>query len=442
MVGVSGGPIETANLPAKDQSGSPEPDPTGNTLLYVIGSLDVGGTERHLALIAPRLRRLGWNPAIYCLTQPGQHANQVTQAGVQIIPPPLTFAPEQGWFLVRSLKMLLSALKLFWIMVRTRPQVAHFFLPAAYLIGGPLSLVAGLPTRVMSRRSLNRYQARHPFLSRCERRLHRRMTAILGNSQHVVRELIDQEGCPRERVALIYNGIDVSAFAAERPPTGMREHKGERPLVLITIANLIPYKGHSDLIAALGQVAHALPPQWSLVCVGRDDGIGGRLKQQARAVGIEENIKLLDARNDIAELLAAADIGVLASHEEGFANSILEGMAAGLPMIVTDVGGNAEAVVNGVTGLVVPSRDANALGAAMLKLALDSGLRSAMGSAGRERVEKYFGIDRCVTNYARLYAGLMRGESPADIAGLDTALNEAPRSSSSAPCDRDEMPRE
>ena len=415
---MSGGPIETANLPATDQSGSPEPDPTGNTLLYVIGSLDVGGTERHLALLAPRLQRLGWNPAIYCLTQPGQQANQVAQAGVQIISPPLTFAPKQGWFLVRSLKMLLSALKLFWIMVRTGPQVVHFFLPASYLIGGPLALAARVGTRVMSRRSLNRYQARHPFLSRCERWLHRRMTAILGNSQHVVRELIDEEGCPPERVALIYNGVDVSAFAAERAPPPTDGRKGQRPLVLITIANLIPYKGHSDLVAALGEVAHALPKQWSLVCVGRDDGLGARLKQQARALGIEGNIELLGARSDIAALLAAADIGVLASHEEGFANSILEGMAAGLPMIVTDVGGNAEAVVDGVTGLVVPSRDANALGAAILKLALDSELRQTMGDAGRKRVETYFGIDRCVTNYARLYAGLMRGESPADIADL------------------------
>src|SRR4029079_17142928 len=100
-------------------------------------------------------------------------------------------------------------------------------------------------------------------------------------------------------------------------------------------------------------------------------------------LGIEENIKLLGARTDIAALLAAADIGVLASHEEGFANSILEGMASGLPMIVTDVGGNAEAVVNGVTGLVVPPRDARALGSAILKLALDPEFLRTMGDAGR-----------------------------------------------------------
>jgi glycosyltransferase involved in cell wall biosynthesis len=276
----------------------------------------------------------------------------------------------------------------------------------------------------MSRRSLNRYQAGHPFLGKCELRLHRDMTAILGNSHHVVRELIDEEGCPPERVALIYNGIDVSAFEAERPhpPTAPNESKSERPFVLITVANLIPYKGHNDLLAALGEVANALPPKWSLLCVGRDNGIGASLREQAQALGIEDNIKLLGARSDIVSLLAAADLGVLSSHEEGFANSILEGMAASLPMIVTDVGGNAEAVVNGVTGLVVPPRNASALGGAILKLALDAQLRRTMGRAGHERVEKYFGIDSCVTNYARLYAGLGRGEHPAEIVGLDPPL--------------------
>jgi glycosyltransferase involved in cell wall biosynthesis len=176
------------------------------------------------------------------------------------------------------------------------------------------------------------------------------------------------------------------------------------------------------LLTALGGIAGALPPGWSLLCVGRDDGIGTALMQQACALGIEDNVKFLGMRTDIPALLGAADIGILASHEEGFANAILEGMAACLPMVVTDVGGNAEAVVDGVTGFVVPARDESALGSAILKLAFDRHLRRTMGDAGRERVEKYFGIDRCVANYARLYAGLLQGKAPADIAGLDSAL--------------------
>src|SRR5262245_9088633 len=419
---MSGGPSASVDLPKPGRSSSLAPDPAENSVLYVIGSLDLGGAERHLALIAPHLKRLGRSPSIYCLTQPGQQASEVAQAGVRVISPPFPFAPQHGWFPLRSLKLFLSALKLFWIMFSTRPRVAHFFLPASYLIGAPLSLATSVPIRVLSRRSLNSYQTKHPFFGRCERWLHRRMTAVLGNSRAVLRQLIDDEGCLPERVALIYNGIDVAAFNAERPMMRAGDSKGKRPLVLITVANLIPYKGHSDLIAALGEIAGVLPPGWSLLCVGGDNGMSAGLKQQARALGIEENIKLLGTRTDIAALLDAADIGILASHEEGFANSILECMAAGLPMIVTDVGGNAEAVVDGVTGLVVPPRDPHALGAAIFKLAGDTASQQAMGQAGRERVEAHFSIDRCVANYARLYAGLVKGKCPADIAGLNTQL--------------------
>ena len=418
LVIVSGGPSEAVDLPKPDRSGRIESDSTENALLYVIGSLDLGGTERHLALIAPRLKRFGLNSSVYCLTQPGQLASEVSQAGVCVIPPPFAFAPQQDCFAVRGLKLFLSALKLFWVMLTARPRVVHFFLPASYLIGAPLSLAARVPIRVMSRRSLNRYQARNPFLGHCERWLHRRMTAILGNSRAVLRELVDEEGCPPECVALIYNGISVSGFKVERSSVDKGNGQGERPLVLITVANLIPYKGHSDLIAALGEIAAALPVGWSLRCVGREDGVGAGLKQQARALGIEDNVKFLGARTDIAALLATADIAVLASHEEGFANSILEGMAAGLPMVVTDVGGNGEAVVDGVTGLVVPPHNIRALGAAILELANDPNKRLAMGKLGRERAKMLFDIDRCVTSYARLYMGLREGLLPGEIAEL------------------------
>jgi glycosyltransferase involved in cell wall biosynthesis len=421
-VNFNEGPIEAANSSPTKSSDSLKPDPAGNKLLYVIGSLDVGGTERHLALLAPRLARLGWRPVVYCLARPGPQAAQVVQAGIEVIPPPIAFAPKGGWLPGRILKMSLSTLKLLWVMISTRPQVAHFFLPGAYLVGAPLSMIARVPTRVMSRRSLNRYQSSHKVLASFERRLHPHMTALLGNSRQVIEEL-EAEQCPPGRIALIYNGIDVRTFATERTDQATsNQGAAERPLALVTVANLIRYKGHSDLFEALDWVKDSLPVRWTLLCVGRDDGIGDRLRKQAVARGIEANVQFLGERPDVASLLASADIGILCSHEEGFANSILEGMAAGLPMIVTDVGGNAEAVINGTTGLVVPPRNPKALGAAIVNLALDPELRRRMGRAGRERVEKYFGIDRCVANYARLYAGLGRGERPADIDGLDSMV--------------------
>ena len=403
-------PTEAVGLPETVGSGEFEPNLGQNKILYVIGSLDVGGTERHLVLLAPQLKRMGWEPVIYCLTGPGQQASQVRQAGVPVISAPFPIVSGQGWLAARALKLALSGLKLLWLMLSTRPQIAHFFLPVAYLIGAPLALFARIPIRIMSRRSLNDYQAAHPAFRGGELRLHRYMTAILGNAPSIVRELIEDEHCSPERVALIYNGIDTAPFGIPR------ERHGK---LLITVANLIAYKGHADLLAALGRIAGAMPLGWSLLCVGRDDGIGAALKQQTRDLGIEDHVRFLGARTDVPALLADADIGILASHEEGFANAILEGMAASLPMVVTDVGGNAEAVVDGVTGLVVPPRDADALGSAILKLALDDRSRRSMGEAGRKRVERYFTIERCAANYSRLYSSLLKGKSPAEVAGLD-----------------------
>jgi glycosyltransferase involved in cell wall biosynthesis len=101
----------------------------------------------------------------------------------------------------------------------------------------------------------------------------------------------------------------------------------------------------------------------------------------------------------------------MCSHEEGLSNSLLEGMAAGLPMVVTDVGGNRESVSDEITALLVPPRDPIAVGRAILDLAWAKTKRIAMGRAGRQHVETEFGIDSCVTQHERLYEGLVEGLS-------------------------------
>ena len=192
-------------------------------------------------------------------------------------------------------------------------------------------------------------------------------------------------------------------------------------IVLIMVANLIPYKGHADLVSALGEVALKMPQPWHLICVGRDQGHGPQLRDQVSKLGLEKNIHFLGERNDVPQLLKASDIGVLSSHEEGFSNAVIEGLAAGLPMIVTKVGGNAEAVTEGETGLVVPPRDSSALGRAILQLASNPLLRSRMADAARERAAHDFSIESCVEKYDRLYRDLLSGRSPGQIDGVGIA---------------------
>jgi len=369
-------------------------------ILYVIGSLELGGAERHLALIAPRLKGFGWEPVIYCLTARGSQADEVERTGVKVLGP--RWEIEKGQAAAEKLfRLLASSVKLFALLLSHRPRIIHFFLPAAYITGAPIAIAARVPIRMMSRRSLNRYQNSHSILRRVERLLHRHMQMLLGNSKAVVNELHDEVAGTITPVELIYNGVDISNL----PSPSCRD---VAKLTLIIVANLIHYKGHADLFQALATVKDKLPASWEILCVGRDDGLGAMLRELAHDRGFDSHIRLLGSRTDIPLLLASADIGILCSHEEGFSNAILEGMAAGLPMVVTDVGGNAEAVVDRETGLVVPAQNPAALGAAILTLASNPELRDQMGRAARARAEAHFSLDRCVQRYDNIYRDLTR----------------------------------
>lgn len=368
----------------------------------VIGALDVGGAESHLAQILPRLAQDGFEIAVHTLTGRGALAPVLEKAGVRVIAPRGSEAgSKSGGFAGRAVRALRAGLSLARFTRSWKPAIVHFFLPEAYLVGAPIACAVSPAKRVMSRRSLNDYQAKHPILARFERALHGRMRAALGNSAAVSAQLIE-EGAPAARVHLIRNGIDLARFESPRARAETRAALGtpDDAVVLACVANLIPYKGHADLIDALAHVPPA--PAWELWCVGRDDGIGEAL--QARARGLP--VKFLGARPDVPDLLAAADIGVLASHEEGFPNAVLEAMAARLPVVGTRAGGIPEAIDDGKTGLVVGVRAPVALGAALARLIADRGLRGAMGERARARVEAEFALDSCANAYARLYRSL------------------------------------
>jgi glycosyltransferase involved in cell wall biosynthesis len=131
------------------------------------------------------------------------------------------------------------------------------------------------------------------------------------------------------------------------------------------------------------------------------------LKAKARELGINNRVEFLGHRNDIPELLARCDLFVLPSLYEGFPLSILEAMAAGKPVVATAVGGTPEAVIDGVTGYLVPSGDVPALATAIRKVLTDPVLAYKMGLSGRERVQNVFSLDMMVQSYAQLYQDLL-----------------------------------
>lgn len=368
-------------------------------ILFVIKKLVMGGAERHLAQLLPALMRRGFAVELFVLEKGGELEAELAKAGV-----PISGLPRRSG---RVAHLLSASGELYRRIRQVQPDILHFFLPEPYLVGATVAAMTRHRTCIMSRRSLAYYQRNHPWFGRIERLLHRRMKALLGNSQAVVDELA-AEGADLRKIGLIHNGVTIASFAGERVRAEQRAALDipANAFVMAIVANLFHYKGHADLLDALGKIASQLPQPWYLVVIGRDEGEGAGLRSQAEHLGIADNTLWLGERRDVEAILPAADVALLVSHQEGFSNALIEAMGQGLPVVATAVGGNLDAVVDGKAGLLVPARNPAALGAAILSLASDPSMARAMGLAARERTLKMFSQDACLDRYERLYRQL------------------------------------
>lgn len=378
-------------------------------ILVVVSSLNIGGTENHIQQVFPHLNNGHYQVAIYTTSQRGTMAKSLRAKGVKIYSSRLGAFFHRFGKLGRLCAYLFSTLKLIAINLWYRPDIVHCYLPGPYILGGFCARITRRPYLIMSRRGMNFYQKKYPRLAKHEKKLQQKTTRILANSKRVLKQLCDEEQIPEERLRLIYNGLDLVKYKKQTPSPELRQalRISEDAFVLVIVANLFAYKGHIDLLKALAGIKDQLPEDWVLLCVGRDEGCLQALCDYAAESELSSHIQWLDQRDDVPKLLALSNIGVLCSHEEGFSNSVIEGMAAGLPMVVTDVGGNAEAVIDNEMGFVVPPKNPTALGEAILRLANDKQLRDRMGDAAMRRVQSEFSLDHCVDAYNKMYAELV-----------------------------------
>ncbi|MBT4773573.1 MAG: glycosyltransferase [Rhodospirillaceae bacterium] len=382
-------------------------------IVIYIGSLDRGGTESHLMRTLPQLRAAGLPVEVFVLSGHGVFIEPLREAGVPVSTPLITKLLPAGRGTLRRLVLLAGLVpELLVRMLWRRPAVAHFFLPTSYCIVGPLAVLMRVPVRLMSRRSLNDYLDTKPsFVTHVEHWLHRRMTAVLGNSHQIVEELADEEDVPFEKLVLLRNGIEIRPLSTEdrRQAARAKYDVSASCVVIAIVANLIPYKGHQDLLRALAM----LPPDqdWALLILGGDpSGYRKVLVELVAELGLEERIRFLGETADVPQVLDGCDIGVLCSHEEGFSNALLEYMERALPVVATDVGGNAEAVLDGETGILVPAHAPADLARALQAVVENKDQRKRMGEAGRARVTHEFGLDASVGAYTTLYEALLRGD--------------------------------
>ena len=183
-------------------------------LLVVTESIGYGGTESHLLAVLPRIAEAGWQISVFCLTERGERAAELEDAGVRVLAA-RRLAGRSRRHLLFPINAGVAASQLYALARRWRPHIAHFFLPAPYIIGTPIAMAAQIPVKIMSRRSLSHYQRNWPGARRLESLLHARMTAITGNCGTIIRELVE-EGVPESKLRLIYNGIDPSGVVPGR----------------------------------------------------------------------------------------------------------------------------------------------------------------------------------------------------------------------------------
>ena len=261
-----------------------------------------------------------------------------------------------------------------------RPQLKLVFTEHGRLSDGPPSL---------KRRFVN------PLLGRLPGSLH--------SVSRALRESMVAEGFPRQRIAIIHNGVEPGPLPtpADRRSARRKLWIPEDAFVIGTIARLDPVKNLTSLIEAFATV-RAQSPRSMLVVVG-DGGEREMLESFAHDVGVDGAVRFLGARADARRILPAFDVYANSSVSEGVSLTILEAMAAGLPVVATKVGGTSEVIENGATGVLVPARYPARLADALLALSWSGEYRRGLGSAARRSVEVRFALDNMVERYAVVY---------------------------------------
>lgn len=292
---------------------------------------------------------------------------------------------------------------------RYDPLLVHCFLPQPSFIGIAAARLRGFHPVIISKRSLLRRPQAFTGEKWLEKWALKSADRVLGNSTQVIGEL-NGIGIPADRMALIRNGIIRLPDRTDVAINALRAELGwpKDAVVLLVLANLIPYKGHAELLHALANQGLSDNPGWCVALAGSGtEQYASHLRQLAAELGIADRVIFMGQRKDGPRLATAANIGVLASHHEGSSNALLEYMAAGLPVVATAVGGNVDAITDGESGFLVPQGDTSALAAAIDKLIASPEQRHVFGERGKRIFEEHYTIDACVDAYNSFYHGLL-----------------------------------
>lgn len=356
-------------------------------IVYYVDGSAYGGTEQILLSLLAGLDRGTWEPVLFHHADPGI---QALVSGAMDLGVETRVVPRmQGAAAVPAFPSFLRSVR------NERPAIFHAHLN--WLLSCKFGIAAARVARVPVIMATLQQFLLPPWkrnISWQQRIMATSVHRYVAVAQAVADQLIGSFHVQRDRVEVIHNGIPVEPFADTK---GRSLGGGDRRPTVLTVARLDAQKGLGLLLEAIASIPDA---RFLLAGDGKERSA---LLEKAALLGVSERIAFLGHRTDVPELLAGCDLFVLPSLYEGFPLVVLEAMAAGKPVVATAVGGTPEAVVDGVTGRLVPPGDAGALASAIRNVLSDAVPRNEMGSAGRERVARLFSVEVMVESYSRAY---------------------------------------
>ncbi|RLB06065.1 MAG: hypothetical protein DRG83_01175 [Deltaproteobacteria bacterium] len=229
---------------------------------------------------------------------------------------------------------------------------------------------------------------------------------IVAVSDSEAKDILKNKIIKSEKIRVIYNGIDINSMIARRDPERVMKELGipDKAIVIGSVGRLSRQKDPLTFLEA-AQIVLKKYPDSRFIWVG-DGELRKDVELSIAKMGMEDNVIVTGWRQDVPDLIAAMDIYVTSSIYESFGYSTCEAMAMRKPVVATDVPGTRDAVINGETGFLVPPGDSESLANSIIRLIEDENLRHLMGMRARERVKKYFTIDRMVKSTEELYITL------------------------------------
>jgi glycosyltransferase involved in cell wall biosynthesis len=365
--------------------------PQSTTVCQVVHNLSVGGAELLAAGISRRLAERH-RFVFACLDDRGELADRLAAEGFSVRS--LSRRPGLDW---RCAGQLAAFLRSENVDVVHAHQYAAFFYGALARLRGP-----SVPLLFTEHgRTFPDYRRWKRVVA--NRLLLRNQDRVVGVGEGVRQALIHHEGFRAARVSVVYNGVANATFLTTTDRIALRYELGcdENACLILHVARLDPVKDHATALRAFASLLNVFPNA-RLILAG-DGPRRADIEKQVVELQLQHAVRLLGTRHDVPRLWAAADIALLTSTSEGIPLTLLEAMAAGLPVVATCVGGVPEIVDDGRTGLLAPVGDDAALALHLRRLADDVDLRRSMGRAGMLRVQEQFSEERMMQEYDDMY---------------------------------------